>query len=250
MNARDQGRVLIVGAGGLGVPAAIRLAQAGVAHLTLIDPEPIELSNLARQVIYRTADVGLAKVEVAARRLIAQYPQLDVEPILGALDSNNAAAVIARHDFVIDGTDDPPTKFLISDTCVTTRTPFVYGGVLGFFGQAMTVIPGTTACLRCLFERPPLEGEIATCREAGILGPVAGIIGAIQAEEANLFLRGTQPALCGRILTYDARASRTRVTDVAPRQGCRCGAFERRHASLTAGRDARPTRGSVSEGKI
>jgi molybdopterin-synthase adenylyltransferase len=240
MNTRVGKSVLIVGAGGLGVPAAIRLAHAGVAHLTLIDPECIELSNLARQVIYRSSDVGVPKAEVAARRLIAKYPELDAEAIVGTLSPDNAGAIIARHDFVIDGTDDPPTKFLISDTCVMTRTPFVYGGVLGFFGQAMTVIPGATACLRCLFEGPPLEGEIATCREAGILGPVAGIIGTIQAEEANLFVGGAQPALCGRILTYDARAGRTRVTDVSPRQGCRCGAFERRAAGP----------GRVNEGRI
>ena len=103
--------------------------------------------------------------------------------------------------------------------------PFAYGGVLGFFGQAMTVLPGQTACLRCLFEAPPAESEIASCREAGILGPVAGIIGALQADEASLFVRGARPRLCGAILTYDARAGRTRVTAISPRQGCGCGAY-------------------------
>jgi len=225
MAAIVRGKVLIVGAGGLGVPAALRLAQAGVKHLTLIDPERIELSNLARQIIYRTGDIGLFKAEVAARRLTANFPGLDAVPITGALGEQNAAELIARHDFVIDGTDNPAIKFLISDSCVAKERPFAYGGVLGFFGQAMTVLPGQTACLRCLFEAPPAESEIASCREAGILGPVAGVIGALQADEASLFVRGARPRLCGAILTYDARAGRTRVTAISPRQGCGCGAY-------------------------
>lgn len=228
MSGSNHAKVLIVGAGGLGVPASIRLGQSGLARITLIDPESIELSNLARQIIYRTSDVGLAKAEVAARRLEEQFPGLEVEPVVGALNSANAAGLVAQHDFVIDGTDDPPTKFLINDSCVAAHRPFVYGGVLGFSGQAMTVLPVRTACLRCLFEAPPSEGEIATCREAGIMGPVAGIIGAMQAEEAILFVRGEQPALAGKILTYDARAARTRTTGVSPRRGCVCGAYEGR----------------------
>jgi molybdopterin-synthase adenylyltransferase len=226
MSGLVHAKVLIVGAGGLGVPAAIRLAQSGLVQITLIDPELIELSNLARQIIYRTSDVGFAKAEVAARRLSKDYPSFEVTPIVGALSSENAAKIVARHDFIIDGTDDPPTKFLINDSCVVARRPFVYGGVLGFSGQAMTVLPGRSACLRCLFEAPPSEGEIATCRDAGILGPVAGIIGAMQAEEAILFARGEPTALSGRILTYDARASRTRTTSISPRCGCVCGAYD------------------------
>jgi molybdopterin-synthase adenylyltransferase len=241
-------KVLIVGAGGLGVPAALRLAQSGLVHITLIDPERIELSNLARQVIYGTGDVGLFKAEVAALRLAAQFPGLDVESVVGALTGENVAGMISRHDFIIDGTDDPPTKFLISDTCVAARRPFVYGGVLGFSGQAMTVMPTRTACLRCLFEGPPAEGEIASCREAGILGPVAGVIGAVQAEEAILFARGEPPALAGRILTYDARAGRTRSASVTPRRGCGCGAYENRTGASPGGAVA--SSGAINEGKL
>jgi molybdopterin-synthase adenylyltransferase len=241
-----QGKVLIVGAGGLGVPAAVRLAQAGVRHLTLIDPELIELSNLARQVIYRTDDVGFSKAEVAARRLTTRFPGLDVTPIASALDEDNAAELIARNDFVIDGTDNPAIKFLINDSCVAAARPFAYGGVLGFSGQAMTVLPGRTACLRCLFEAPPAENEIASCREAGILGPVAGIIGAVQADEASLFLRSSQPRLCGAILTYHARTGRTRVTNISPRQGCRCGAYGQLSAHFTSGISSGP----ITEGKL
>ena len=224
MSGLIEGKVLIVGVGGLGVPAALRLSQAGIRHLTLIDPDPIELSNLARQVVYRTSDVGRPKAEVAAARLLATFPALQPRPIVGRLDRQNAHELIASHDFVIDGTDDPSSKFLISDTCVAANRPFVYGGVLGFSGQAMTVMPGKTACLRCLFEEPPSEGDSMSCREAGILGPVAGMIGVVQAAEALSFLSGGEPALCGRILTYDAIAGRTRLTRVTPRAGCGCGA--------------------------
>jgi molybdopterin-synthase adenylyltransferase len=248
MTGLDHTKVLIVGAGGLGVPAALRLAQAGVVHITLIDPERIELSNLARQIIYRTSDVGLFKAEVAARRLTVRFPHLEMQPILGALNADNAKETVARHDFVIDGTDDPPTKFLISDSCIATGRPFVYGGVLGFSGQAMTVLACRTACLRCLFEGPPAEGEIASCRDAGILGPVAGIIGAIQAEEAIGFARGQRPALCGRILTYDARNSRARTTAVSPRQECGCGAYEHWTGANSGAADV--SSGPITEGKI
>ncbi len=193
MSGLVKGKVLIVGAGGLGIPAALRLAQAGVRPVTLIDPEQIELSNLARQVIYRTADVGLFKADTAAGRLMERFPGFEATPIVGALNADNAAEIIASHDFVIDGTDDPAAKFLISDSCVAVGRPFVYGGVLGFSGQAMTVLPGLTACLRCLFEEPPPESEIASCREAGILGPVAGVIGTIQADGSRSRSKRTPP---------------------------------------------------------
>ena len=165
-------RILIVGVGGLGVPALWTLARAGARQLTLVDPDPVELSNLARQVIYRTADIGTPKVEAAARWLNERFPDINVEPHAVALDASNAARLIAAHDFVIDATDSPAAKFLINDTCIATRTPFVYGGVVGMTGQAMTVIPTETACIRCVFETVPDEGEIQSCREAGI-PPVA-----------------------------------------------------------------------------
>jgi molybdopterin/thiamine biosynthesis adenylyltransferase len=207
------------------VPAAIALAKSGYALLTLADAEAVELSNLARQVIYRTSDIGQSKVRAAARRLARDYPALAIECLETEITADNAARTIAAHDFVIDGTDNPIIKFLINDVCIAARKPFTYGGVLGLRGQAMTVIPGRTACLRCLFEEPPLEAEVASCRDAGILGPVAAAIGAIQASEAASFIRGATPELAGRILTYDAAGiSRTRVTPVSARPGCACGA--------------------------
>ena len=158
--------ILIVGVGGLGVPALWSLARAGARRLTLVDPDPVELSNLARQVIYRSRDIGTPKVEAAARWLGERFPSVNVETHPVALDESNAERLIAEHDFVIDATDSPIAKFLINDTCIAARTPFVYGGVVGMTGQAMTVIPTATACIRCVFEAPPDESEIQSCREA------------------------------------------------------------------------------------
>ncbi|MGH7932064.1 MAG: HesA/MoeB/ThiF family protein [Candidatus Binataceae bacterium] len=218
-------RVLIVGVGGLGVPAATALARAGMRNFGLIDADSIDLSNLPRQVIYSVADIGAHKVSAAARRLAETYPGLALETHHCELDSANAVQIITGFDFVIDATDSPVAKFLINDTCVALKRPFIYAGLLGWTGQAMTVIPGRTACLRCLFEEPPDEAEIASCREAGIIGPVAGAIGEIEAAEAIRVIGGGRPALAGAILTYDgAGTARIRLTPVAARAGCGCGA--------------------------
>lgn len=211
--------------GGLGVPAAGALARGGAKRIGLADPDPVELSNLARQVIYGGASLGRLKVEAAAERLRELNPELAVETYPVALEVSNAGELIARHDFVIDATDDPAAKFLINDVCLALGRPFVYAGVLGMTGQAMTVLPGRTACLRCLFEQPPEPDEIASCREAGIVGPVAAVIGEIEAAEALRWLGGGVPQLAGKILTYDATArGRIRALEVSARAGCACGA--------------------------
>jgi adenylyltransferase/sulfurtransferase len=206
------------------------LARAGAPRLTLVDPDPVELSNLARQVIFGSRDIGVSKVDAAARWMGERFPDIKVERHAVALDPSNAARLIGAHDFVIDATDSPVAKFLINDTCIVARTPFVYGGVVGMTGQAMTVIPGETACIRCVFETPPDEDEIQSCREAGIVGPVAGAIGEMQAGEAMRALRAQKPLLSGKILTYDASGpSRVRITAVSPRPVCGCGASKQEH---------------------
>jgi molybdopterin/thiamine biosynthesis adenylyltransferase len=231
--------ILIVGMGGLGVPAACALAGGGADSFGLVDPDPVELSNLARQVIYGAASIGRLKVEAAAVRLRQKHPGLNVDTYPVALQAANAIDLIARYDFVIDATDDPAAKFLINDTCIELRRHFVYAGVLGLSGQAMTVMPGRTACLRCLFEEAPDPGEIASCREAGIIGPVAAVIGEIAAAEALRWLKGGTPELAGKVLTYDASASgRIRALSVSARAGCGCGAA--RHAQHPAA--SAPTR--------
>ncbi|HVA83699.1 MAG TPA: HesA/MoeB/ThiF family protein [Candidatus Binataceae bacterium] len=235
--------ILIVGMGGLGVPAACALARGGARRIGLVDPDPVELSNLARQVIYGAASLGRLKVEAAAARLREDYPTLEVETCPVALNCSNAADLIARYDFVIDATDDPAAKFLINDTCLALGRPFVYAGVLGMTGQAMTVLPGSTACLRCLFEEAPEPGEIASCREAGIIGPVAAVIGEIEAAEALRWLGGGVPELAGKILTYDGTArGRIRVLEVNPRAGCACGAARRAKNAAALAREPNQSR--------
>ena len=226
---------MIVGIGGLGVPALWAVARAGARQLTLVDPDPVELSNLARQVIFRTSDIGTPKVEAAARWLRERFPDVSVETQSLALDASNAARLTDAHDFVIDATDSPVAKFLINDTCIATRTQFVYGGVVGMTGQAMTVSSGETACIRCVFETPPDEAEIQSCREAGIVGPVAGAIGEMQAAEAMRAIRAQTLLLAGKILTYDASGpSRVRIAEVSPRHGCICGAWKPAHRQAHA----------------
>jgi adenylyltransferase/sulfurtransferase len=233
-------RILIVGMGGLGVPAACALMRARFRDLGLIDPDLIDLSNLPRQIIFGESDLGASKVVAAGRRLTTILPGAAIEPMQKSLDADNAAVIVERFDFVIDATDSPATKFLINDVCVELGVPFVYGGVLGLSGQAMTVLPGTTACLRCLFEEPPDEAEIASCREAGIIGPVAGAIGAAQAAEALSFVSGRMPALAGTMLTLDgSQSGRLRLTPIAARVGCRCGAAE---SNAAVGCSASPAR--------
>jgi len=199
--------------------------QGGVRRLGLIDPDPVEFSNLSRQVIYRESDLGKLKVEAAADRLSKLAPNLEIERMPFALDESNAAGIVGRFGFIVDATDSPKVKFLINDVCVATGVPFVYGGVLGMAGQAMTVVPGRTGCLRCLFEEPPAEDEIASCREAGIIGAVAGAIGMIQGAEAARWARGEALRFPGTIINYEgASGVRSRTTAVAARAGCTCGA--------------------------
>jgi len=202
--------------------AAVR---AGVPRLGLIDPDPVELSNLHRQVIYGVPEIGTPKVTAAERRLRQLNSQIEIEIHHCELNPVNARSMIELYDFTIDATDNPLTKFLINDTCVALSRPFAYGGVLGMTGQTMTVLPGRTACLRCLFEEPPDESEIASCRDAGIIGPIAGAIGEAQALEAGRYLRGEAPALAGVMLTYDASGlGQIRLTSIAARHGCGCDA--------------------------
>lgn len=233
-----KGKVLIVGAGGLGVPAALALVRAGVGEIGLIDADPVELSNLPRQVIYGNSDIGASKTAAAARRLGAIDPAVRVQAHRYELDAANAVRIISDYAFIIDATDNPAAKFLINDTCVALGRPFIYAGVVGMTGQAMTVIPGHSACIRCLFEEPPDPDEIANCREAGIIGPLAGAIGELEAAEAIRWLGGRMPALAGVMLTCDTtNFGRIRLTPITARPGCGCGA-----AAAKTSTTASPTR--------
>lgn len=197
-------RVAIVGLGGLGAPAAYYCAAGGIGHLTLIDRDAVDLSNLQRQIIHSNADLGRPKADSAADRIRGLNPECRARPVVASLEADNAVSLLRGHDVVIEGADNFPTKFLVNDVCVRERIPFVHAGVLRFQGQILTVRPGVSACVRCLFRDPPPGEEGMTCRDAGVLGVVSGILGTLQAMETFKLLLGIGEPLTDRLLTVDA----------------------------------------------
>jgi molybdopterin/thiamine biosynthesis adenylyltransferase len=198
------GRVLIIGAGGLGSPAALYLAAAGVGSIGIADSDVVDLSNLQRQILHATADVGVAKTSSAVAKLAAINPDLKLNAHQLRVDSDNIAELLAGYDFVLDCTDNFDAKFLINDACVFAGKPYSHGGILKYSGQTMTVLPGTSACYRCIFPEPPDEITSLTCSRAGVLGVLPGVIGTIQATEAIKSLLGIGELLLDRLLTYDS----------------------------------------------
>jgi len=198
-------RILCIGAGGLGSPATLYLAAAGVGTLGLVDADQVEASNLQRQVLYGTDDVGKPKLEVAQSRLQAINPDLEIVRHDARLTSANATEIIAAYDLVIDGSDNFPTRYLSNDVCVFARKPNIYGSVFRFEGQASVFAPHLGGpCYRCLFPEPPPPGAAPSCAEAGVLGVLPGIIGLIQATEALKLILGAGETLAGRLLHFDA----------------------------------------------
>jgi molybdopterin-synthase adenylyltransferase len=233
-------RVLIVGAGGLGCPASLALARAGAGTITLADPDAVDPTNLHRQLWFRTSDIGQPKVEAAAARIAAAFPGIRTVPLQAFVDESNAESLFRTHDIVVDATDGIATKFLLSDAAVLTGTPLVHGGVLRLEGQALEIGPGGP-CLRCLFELPPAPDAIPTCAQAGVLGSVAGVVGALQARIALQRLRHPDATLEGQSILYvfDGTALRTREVVVRRAMDCAaCGGGERRslHLLRPAGR--------------
>lgn len=210
-------RVLVVGAGGLGCPAAWALAPH-VGTLGLVDDDRVELSNLNRQILHRTEDVGRDKVQSARDALLRRWPELTVEPVRARVDAGNAAALVRGWDVVVDGTDSFDAKFVLNDACVRAGVPLVHGACVQWTGQLMAVVPGA-ACYRCLFEAPPPPGAAPSCQEAGIVGALAGVIGALMADEALAILAGA-PTLAGTLLVVDGRDDRRRRVRIKPRAGC------------------------------
>lgn len=219
------GRVLLVGAGGLGSPAGLYLAAAGVGTIGVVDSDLVDLSNLQRQIAHATPDVGRPKAESAAARFTAMNPDVTVRTHRTRLEAANALEIIRGYDFVVDGTDNFPSKFLVADACHLAGVAYSHAGILRFDGQTITVLPGRSACYRCLFSAPPPRGAVPSCSEAGILGAVAGIVGTIQAAEAMKFLLGAGDLLTDRLLIVDARSMRFREIRVRRNPGCPlCGA--------------------------
>jgi len=216
----QRGRVLIVGVGALGCPAALALAGAGVGHLGLIDGDAVEISNLHRQIVYRSADLGQPKVQAAAARIAQSHPRQSLSTYEEPLSATNLPALFAQHDFVIDATDGVGAKYLINDGAVLHRTAFSHAGIIGFQGQTLTVLPGRSACLRCLFPSPPPAEDMPTCRAAGVVGALAGVLGSVQATQAVSYLTGTGSLLTNRMLMYDALNARWRRVELSRARSC------------------------------
>jgi molybdopterin/thiamine biosynthesis adenylyltransferase/rhodanese-related sulfurtransferase len=197
-------RVLLIGAGGLGCPLAQYLAAAGVGTLGLVDDDVVDASNLHRQILYATADVGRPKVEVAAERVRAMNPDVAVECHRRRLDSDGALELLAGYDVIVDGTDNFPTRYLTNDACVILGKPNVHGSIFRFDGQATVFDARHGPCYRCLFPEPPPPGAVPSCAEGGVLGVLPGLIALIQATETIKLVTAVGDPLYGRLLQYDA----------------------------------------------
>jgi molybdopterin/thiamine biosynthesis adenylyltransferase/rhodanese-related sulfurtransferase len=203
-------RVLCVGAGGLGSPVTMYLAAAGVGTLGIVDHDEVDYSNLQRQLLHMTRDVGRPKVESAAERLRAINPGVRVEPHRLTLSSANALQLFARYDLVVDGTDNFPTRYLVNDAAVLSGRPYVYGSIFRFEGQASVFAAPGGPCYRCLYPEPPPPGLVPSCAEGGVLGVLPGIVGTIQAAEALKLILQAGETLVGRLLILDALRMRFR----------------------------------------
>ena len=197
-------KVLIIGAGGLGSPAALYLAAAGIGTIGIVDADVVDLSNLQRQVIHTTKDLGKEKVQSARETMEDINPDVKVVTYHEYMTSENILRLVETYDFILDGTDNFPTKFLINDACVMAKKPYCHAGIIRFKGQLMTVIPGEGPCYRCVFKDPPPADAVPTCKQAGVIGAMAGVIGCLQALEAIKYITGTGELLVGNLLTFDA----------------------------------------------
>lgn len=219
-------KVLMVGAGGLGSPAALYLAAAGIGTLGLVDDDSVSLSNLQRQILFRSADVGRAKVDAGAEALQALNPHVAVQPHALRLSADNVMELIAGYDIVADGTDNFATRFLLNDACFFAKKPLVSAAVTGFEGQLATYkgyAPGLP-CYRCLFPAPPPPGSVPNCADTGVVGAAAGAMGSLLALEVLKEVAGIGAGLAGKILTYKALSAEFRTVRFAPDPACRlCG---------------------------
>jgi molybdopterin/thiamine biosynthesis adenylyltransferase/rhodanese-related sulfurtransferase len=196
--------ILLIGAGGLGSPLGLYLAAAGIGRIGLVDFDLVDFSNLQRQVVHFTSDVGRPKLQSAADKLRAINPEVQLDLYETRLTSANALSIFEPYDIVIDGTDNFPTRYLVNDACVLLKKPNVYGSIFRFDGQASVFYPPQGPCYRCLYPEPPPPGEVPSCAEGGVLGILPGLIGVIQATEAVKLILGKGNPLIGRLLLYDA----------------------------------------------
>jgi adenylyltransferase/sulfurtransferase len=212
--------VLLVGAGGLGSPLALYLSAAGVGRIGLVDFDDVDATNLQRQVLYTTADVGRPKVELAARRIREINPDVGVDTHAVRFGVDNASDLVDAYDVVVDGTDNFPTRYLVNDACVLRGKPNVYGSIFRFEGQVSVFGAPGGPCYRCLYAEPPRAGTVPSCAEGGVLGVLPGIIGTLQATEAIKWILGLGNSLAGRLLLFDALEMRFRELGIRRDPAC------------------------------
>ncbi len=199
-----ESKVFLVGAGGLGSPAAFYLAAAGIGKIGISDNDEVDFSNLQRQILHSTKDVGRPKVQSAKETLEDLNPDIEVVPYTERLNSENIIEIIKDYDVILDGSDNFPTRYLVNDACGMLAKPLSRGSIFRFDGQATTILPGEGPCYRCLYETPPPPDLVPSCQEAGVLGIIAGIIGVIQATEVIKLRLGKGNLLNGKLLLYDS----------------------------------------------
>jgi molybdopterin/thiamine biosynthesis adenylyltransferase/rhodanese-related sulfurtransferase len=213
-------RVLLIGAGGLGSPAALYLAAAGVGTLGIVDNDAVDLSNLQRQILHDTAGIGMPKVDSAAVRIAALNPHVQVERHVLRLTSANAREIVRKYDIVLDGSDNFPTRYLVNDACVLEGRPLVYGSILRFEGQLSLLVTPGGPCYRCIFSEPPPAELVPSCADAGVLGVLPGVIGTLQALETIKWIAQLGDSMAGRLLLFDALPLRFR--EIAVRRDPEC----------------------------
>ncbi len=213
-------KILLIGAGGLGSPLAPSLSAAGVGELTLVDFDRVDESNLQRQVIHFTSDVGKLKVESAKEKIKEINPYCKVNTIVARMTSDNAMDIVRGHDIVIDGTDNFPTRYLMNDACILSGKPNIYGSIFRFEGQAIVFNPGKGPCYRCLYPEPPPPGAVPSCAEGGVLGILPGIIGLVQATEAIKIILGKGSLLIGRLMLFNAMEMKFREVKIRQNPEC------------------------------
>jgi len=215
-----ESKVLIIGAGGLGAPAALYLSAAGIGTIGIVDFDRVDLSNLQRQIIHSTNDIGRLKVDSAKNKMLAINPDIQVKTYNLLVNSSNIRSIIRDYDFIIDGTDNFAAKFLINDACFLEKKPYSHGGILRFEGQSMTILPGESACYRCIFKTPPPRDAVPTCSQAGVLGAIAGMLGTIQAAEVIKYCTGAGELLVNQLLVFDAKTMNFRKVKLNKNKNC------------------------------
>lgn len=213
-------KVFIVGAGGLGCPVGYYLAAAGVGTIGMIDNDTVELSNLQRQIAHNTKKIGVHKVDSAKDTFEALNPDVKVIGIKERISKDNILDLIKDYDIVVDGSDNFPTRYLVNDACVILKKPLVSGAILKFEGQVTTILPGEGHCYRCLFEEMPPPGLVPSCQEAGVLGAITGVVGALQATEVLKLILGKGDILKNTLLIYDALKVNFRRVKVPKNPDC------------------------------